>query len=227
VVALSLGASTTIAAALLASWSAIEFRRPKMWTGNVDLNQPFELSPSEWRGGLWWIDVVDGVGWTRTGRRDAGPALSNEERHACWLRFNADPPGFFTLPSDDELGMMSPLGVLITESAGFPFRALEYRAAAHETQVGRHVSRLTWGIDVLPPSKSRFIHDGKPIALPLRPIPVGFLADTMIFAALWWLMLITPGILRRRCRRKCGRCIRCGYDLAASPTRCPECGASD
>jgi hypothetical protein len=37
--------------------------------------------------------------------------------------------------------------------------------------------------------------------------------------------LVPVGSLVRRCRqRPAGRCHRCGYDLRATPSRCPECG---
>ena len=39
------------------------------------------------------------------------------------------------------------------------------------------------------------------------------------------LATITPDLVGRRQRRD-GRCRRCGYDLRASPGRCPECGAA-
>jgi hypothetical protein len=39
------------------------------------------------------------------------------------------------------------------------------------------------------------------------------------------LALAPVGQMKRRWRRRRGRCERCGYDLRASAGRCPECGA--
>jgi hypothetical protein len=52
-------------------------------------------------------------------------------------------------------------------------------------------------------------------------IPHWFLAAVSLFFAAW-----TVRIARRRRRFPPGHCARCGYDLRASPERCPECGAT-
>jgi hypothetical protein len=50
-----------------------------------------------------------------------------------------------------------------------------------------------------------------------------------------WFVILLCGILplydrlverRQRLRRQRGLCVQCGYDLRASPGRCPECGAA-
>jgi hypothetical protein len=67
------------------------------------------------------------------------------------------------------------------------------------------------------------------LCLSLDPILPGFAADTVLYAAEWWLLLCTPLLVfrtaRRRFRVSRGMCGPCGYNLAGSPGgACPECG---
>lgn len=66
------------------------------------------------------------------------------------------------------------------------------------------------------------------IILPLRPIWGGLMVDSAVWGLAWVPVLVVPGMVRRRLRRKRGKCVACGYDRAAlGPTaRCPECGAA-
>ncbi len=63
-------------------------------------------------------------------------------------------------------------------------------------------------------------------ALPYWPIWPGFGINTIFYAALLWLLICGPFVLRRHIRRKRGLCVACGYDLRhADHEACPECGA--
>jgi hypothetical protein len=65
--------------------------------------------------------------------------------------------------------------------------------------------------------------------LPTRPVWIGLLVDTVLFALAWWIIWIVLTVPRRfvrevaRVRR--GACVQCGYDLGFDFIRgCPECG---
>jgi predicted RNA-binding Zn-ribbon protein involved in translation (DUF1610 family) len=61
---------------------------------------------------------------------------------------------------------------------------------------------------------------------PYLPLWPGFALNTLFYAVLAWGVWQVPLAMRRRSRRRAGRCIKCGYDLRATPAAspCPECG---
>jgi hypothetical protein len=65
-----------------------------------------------------------------------------------------------------------------------------------------------------------------PRILPLRPLPLGFAADTLLYAGAFRGLTILLAGARRSWRRRRGRCPGCGYDRRglAEGAACPECG---
>ena len=66
---------------------------------------------------------------------------------------------------------------------------------------------------------------GFPRAVPLSPIWPGFIINTLFYAAVLWLLIPGPFVLRRFIRMKRGRCVKCGYPMGGSGV-CSECGAA-
>ncbi len=71
----------------------------------------------------------------------------------------------------------------------------------------------------------RFLPGMQTAELPYRPIPRGFVLNTLLYAALWPPVLALPFALRGSYRRRRGRCPRCSYNLRGDlASGCPECG---
>ncbi len=58
---------------------------------------------------------------------------------------------------------------------------------------------------------------------PLTPIPLGFAANTLFYAALLFALFLASRTLRRHLRRRRGLCLKCAYPIGTSPV-CTECG---
>lgn len=63
------------------------------------------------------------------------------------------------------------------------------------------------------------------LPFPVRPLPLGFAANTAIYGSFWLGLLAGPGFARRRLRAWRGFCRTCGYDMRSSDGVCSECGS--
>ncbi len=105
---------------------------------------------------------------------------------------------------------------------GFPIPSLWYE----ERNTSSPPSNAVKGCIDLGPSTRRLQQlKGCRRRLPLLPIWTGFTINTVFYAAILWLLIPGPFVLRRLIRSRRGHCIKCGYDLRGSPEAgCPECG---
>ena len=55
-------------------------------------------------------------------------------------------------------------------------------------------------------------------------VPLWAIAAPLAILPALWLLRARPALRRRRL--KAGLCLQCGYDVRASPERCPECGSA-
>ena len=69
--------------------------------------------------------------------------------------------------------------------------------------------------DAMPQHRSAPVQYSVPLAAPAGALMILPLAQAALAGVRW---------RRSRAQRRRGLCVRCGYDLRATPSRCPECG---
>jgi hypothetical protein len=125
----------------------------------------------------------------------------------------------------------------VYEARGWPCYALwcEFREDHSNPSASRKISG---GFDLRfprpsPPDRSKggiFLGPSEiPAAMPLRPLWLGLLVNSVFYGLFLWLLWFTPRrIVRGRSRRRRGLCVRCEYDLRglAAGSACPECGGT-
>jgi hypothetical protein len=68
-------------------------------------------------------------------------------------------------------------------------------------------------------------HGSEIYTLPLMPLWPGFAINSIFYAAMFWVLWIAPGKVRRFIRIRCHRCPACGYQIApGTGAVCSECG---
>ncbi|MGH7130879.1 MAG: hypothetical protein ACREJO_02915 [Phycisphaerales bacterium] len=121
---------------------------------------------------------------------------------------------------------------------GWPLRCAEYDRTYASRPPGDPLGSWftdeppsAWRHGLVVPRWLRWAHDDQAVAsetrrIPLRPIWPGLVVNTLVNACVIGPLMLVPGWVRRRWRRRHGRCVGCGYSRAGlgGGVACPECG---
>lgn len=161
-------------------------------------------------------------GWIDLARRQIAESNA-DSRRARKLEVPAGAPAWGTFAGGKAAARTVAAGS--DHGYGWPLPALWYRVH------GTYVRMYAFGTEI---QGGRLLTGPESLELRaynFRALPYfvhwrGLLADTVLFAALWWVLLFARGDIRRALRRRRGLCIVCGYDRSATRTDapCPECG---
>ena len=221
---MTLGFITSVAIAIAMAAKGPVSIAHRDWIAFVHGNRPWALHIGRDAGttDIWWMDLH--LQYPDKPTEELVTALQTQELTArraeqrapellprpAWGSFASDPLATDVFAGSDT-------------AFGWPRLCLWYQIISKTDDTTMNTSHeLHGGVLMRGKLASR---GGKFIALPLRPIWRGLAIDTAFYAAVWWLVLFIPMMLRRGTRRARGRCLDCGYDLQHKAQQgCPECG---
>ncbi len=222
---LALGAATTVGVAWVIATRIGERPVGARRGFHVDGNGAIDVYRFE-RSGTVGLHVISGTSsWQGEGPDDATEPI--DSLVPAWARERLVPSGWIGAPTTWSYSYLS-RQLLIR---GWPLPCLWCLLEGVPNPTGYWGHRAISGIIVNRNWKgfARPWPGDPPVTLPYRPLWGAFAANTGVYAAAWWVLLVAPGEVRRALRRRRGRCASCGYDLSGLPggTTCPECGRRD
>lgn len=122
----------------------------------------------------------------------------------------ADQPQASGWPDVFELGDFKRAGWPLRSFEGVSWRRVEKKVLVVQSRTG-----------IISVASLR--NPSREIALPVHVMPVGFALNSLVFAAVLWILLVAPLKLRQRSRLQRGLCPACAYPIGESAV-CTECG---
>ena len=147
-----------------------------------------------------------------------GLALQHDENQSG---FQGSGFGLTFTSADHEV---EPTQILMLTEAGWPARSLGGAIELTVPLSGTPVAAFHSALELSPSIRPRNpVMPQLAFVLPLRPIWPGFAINTVLYAAVLWLLLTWPGRLRRFLRLRGSLCPTCAYPIGTNDV-CTECG---